>query len=211
MTEENPGTRIVAIAKQHPLYAGMTLKELASAFDVSYETLRKWTRGEAAPSRNRAVSLAKLLGVRPETFMHGVAHVVNELAQTYGVKSVAQSVSLDSSTIAETSTTPTVQWGDKKMISGLKRFCVIAPDDSMHPVVTEGLKVEFEREIEPRNRDVVLVEDKSGDWYIRTYLKAPGGSFRAKPENTDFLPPMEREADGLNIIGVMIGTHGRRG
>lgn len=67
---ETVGKRIEAIASGKGLPAGQPLAEL---FGVSYETLRKWRTGAAAPNRERQKKVAAVLGVQPEEFMHGAA------------------------------------------------------------------------------------------------------------------------------------------
>lgn len=51
---------------------GWTLAELAEQAGVSYESCRRWVLGDMAPSRSRAVKLAKLLKRTPEWVMFGI-------------------------------------------------------------------------------------------------------------------------------------------
>ena len=62
------GQRIEALAAEKGLPSG---KALAALFGVSYETLRKWRSGDAAPNRSRQLVVAKVLGCKPEAFMFG--------------------------------------------------------------------------------------------------------------------------------------------
>lgn len=96
------------------------------------------------------------------------------------------------------------------MLNGHQRFTVVAQDDSMQPVVLEGMQVEFDSALTPLNKDVVLVEDAGGDWYIRTYLRAPNDQWKAKPEHADYVL-LDSHEHGLVVLGVMTGTRGRRG
>lgn len=61
--------RIEALAAEQGLPSG---KALAKRFGVSYETLRKWRSGDAAPNRSRQLIIAKELRVKPEVFMFAV-------------------------------------------------------------------------------------------------------------------------------------------
>lgn len=207
--DDNPGTRLIALAHANPKFAGLTRKALAEAFGVTYETLRKWVEGESAPSRNRAADLAELLGVRPESFMHGVMPSVNQNLSGDPAH-LARPVSYGSVILGSPTDLPVVKWRDSNMLIGHARFCVIAPDDSMQPVVLEGMKVDFDSTLTPLNKDVVLVEDNTGDWYIRTYLRAPNERWKAKAEHSDYVM-MDNDGDGLKVLAVMTGTRGRRG
>ena len=64
------GKLIESIAAEKGLPGGA---QLAALLGVQYETLRKWRLGTAAPNRTRQQTIAKVLGVPPATFMHGVA------------------------------------------------------------------------------------------------------------------------------------------
>lgn len=67
--QETPGQRIEALALERGLPSGGKLAELLG---VSFETLRQWRVGQSAPNRSRQAHIAKVLGVPPEAFMHGV-------------------------------------------------------------------------------------------------------------------------------------------
>lgn len=73
--QETVGSRIRSIALTKALREGRpqpSQKALAGQLGVSYETLRKWIRGDTAPNRARAAAVAELLGCQIEEFMHGV-------------------------------------------------------------------------------------------------------------------------------------------
>lgn len=217
MTEETVGDRIVRIALTNPELAGLTKAALAHHFGVSYETLRRWESGHAAPSRRRAEHLALVLGVREETFMHGVTYAaspardsaVQELGGTSG-SSQAQPMSFEPVIFPPLPRLQTVDWGDKEMVRVLQRFCVITPDDAMAPVIPKGTKVIFDSTLTPRSEDIVLVEDMSGDWHIRHYVQAPGARWEARPEKATFAS-LQSERDGLLVVAVFDGMLGRRG
>lgn len=65
-----PGQRIKEIAAKKGLPWG---KALAAQFGVSYETLRRWTDGTAAPNRRRQELISTVLGVSASEFMFGSA------------------------------------------------------------------------------------------------------------------------------------------
>jgi len=215
MNEDTVGDRIIRIAETNPALAPLTRKALAKKFGVSYETLRKWVEGKAAPSRRRADVVASALHVPIETFMHGVIYLSEApdlivVDESHRSMRVAQTVSHRTSTVEPKSGLPTVNWGDKSMLAANERFSVVAPDDSMAPIILQGMKVVFDRSFAPRNKDTVLIEDASGDWYIRTYRQAPNGRWEAKPEHGDYVT-MDSERDGLTVLAVFDGTVGRRG
>jgi DNA-binding XRE family transcriptional regulator len=68
---ETVGRRIQRLAQERKLPSG---KALASLLGVRYETLRAWTAegGKIAPNRQRAVKIARLLGVSVPHLMYGV-------------------------------------------------------------------------------------------------------------------------------------------
>ena len=70
MINEHVGERLVRLAAERPNLPTQRA-DLAKAFGVSYETLRKWMTGASAPNRRRAAAIAKLLQVPEEVFMHG--------------------------------------------------------------------------------------------------------------------------------------------
>lgn len=65
---ETIGKRIRTYAAEEFNWKG---GELAHQIGVSYETLRKWTTGEIAPTRNRLGVICSVLKVTPEWVMHG--------------------------------------------------------------------------------------------------------------------------------------------
>lgn len=212
--QDTVGTRILRIAAAHSILRLQTRKELAATFGVTYETLRKWIAGEAAPSRKRAESIAARMGVRAETFMHGVVYQVpNALSvnEPEGLYQVAQPVSPASVTSPPRSRSTTIEWRDKEMMEAHPQFCVVVPDDSMVPIMRKGMLAEFESVTEQqavRNEDIVLVEDGAGDWYIGTFQRATASRWQVRPERG---VPLESDRDGLTVLAVLIATHGRRG
>jgi transcriptional regulator with XRE-family HTH domain len=67
---ETVGARVQRLATARKLGGG-TIRGIAAALGVSYETLRKWTRGLTAPHRETAERLGKLLRVSAEVVMYG--------------------------------------------------------------------------------------------------------------------------------------------
>lgn len=66
---ETIGARVERLAKEKK---GWTLAQLAAALSVSYETLRKWVKGDTAPNRRRVEHLSKLLESSPDYIVFGV-------------------------------------------------------------------------------------------------------------------------------------------
>ena len=67
---ETVGARIQRIATAKGLGKG-TVRGIAAAVGVHYETLRKWTRGITAPHWTTAEEVADVLGVSAEVVMFG--------------------------------------------------------------------------------------------------------------------------------------------
>lgn len=78
------GDRIVKRARE---LHGWTIKQTAEALDVSTETLRKWQRGETAPTRNRTKLICKVLQVSPEWVQHGAEASKEHVPPLAGVNS----------------------------------------------------------------------------------------------------------------------------
>lgn len=66
--DESIGDRICAYALTTK---GWTAEQLAAKLGVSYEAVRKWRNRETAPTRNRVIAIAKLLGKTPEWVLFG--------------------------------------------------------------------------------------------------------------------------------------------
>lgn len=97
------------------------------------------------------------------------------------------------------------------MIKAQKRFTVVAPDDTMAPVILRGTTVIFDTDLLPaRNGDVVLLKDMAGDWHIREYQGTPDGQWHALPQHERALT-LESGKHGLAVLAVFDGTEGRRG
>ena len=219
MNEESIGDRLVRLAAAHPDFAGLTRTALAERLGMSYETLRKWQANKSGPSRRRAEEIASLLGVPAETLTHGVTYIGAPETQNLerpsqsgvGVLTLAQPVSPDSVNISLRSRPPPIGWRDEKMLKAHKRFSVIAPDDTMAPVILRGAAVIFDQSMLPaRNGDIVLLRDMTGDWHIREYQGAPDGEWRALPQHERALT-LESGRHGLEVLAVFDGTIGRRG
>jgi phage repressor protein C with HTH and peptisase S24 domain len=91
-----------------------------------------------------------------------------------------------------------------------QHFAVVAPDDSMAPVVVKGDQVLLNTELAPRHGDIVLVEDPAGQWWIRNYLTLLDGSWEVQPQDPRFGAWFASE-EGASVVGVFEGTLGRRG
>jgi len=83
-------------------------------------------------------------------------------------------------------------------------FRVAMPDDSMTPRVRRGDIVEFDSRESPRTGDGVLVRDNQGSLYFRVFRQGKPGAWEAHPINADYLP-LQSVADGLAVVGVMVG------
>lgn len=97
------------------------------------------------------------------------------------------------------------------MITAHKRFTVIAPDDTMAPVILRGSLVIFDASLLPaRNGDYVLLRDMADDWHIREFQSTPDGMWHALPQAERALT-LESAKHGLEVLAVFDGTAGRRG
>lgn len=105
---------------------------------------------------------------------------------------------------------PTIKWEDlmEQRERLPEKFESTAPDDSMAPRVREGQMVTFQRGLEPRAGDGVLVADRDGHFYLRVYRMRKPGHWTAQPLN-DAYEELDSAADGLEVVAVVVGVQAR--
>lgn len=91
------------------------------------------------------------------------------------------------------------------------RFRVAAPDEAMAPRVRAGELVEFERDLQPRAGDGVLVRDRAGNHYFRIYRLGRPGHWEAAPVNDAAFRALDSELHGLEVLAVMTAVFQRWG
>ena len=84
-----------------------------------------------------------------------------------------------------------------------RQFRVALPDDAMAPDLNAGDEVVFDRTLTPEAGDLVLVRDKAGHHYARTYRERLHGEWIAFAENDDF-EPLDARAEGLHVVAVCV-------
>lgn len=104
---------------------------------------------------------------------------------------------------------PAVNWGVNVITDLPAVFSVAVPDDSMAPRVKRGDVVRFQRDLEPKAGDGVLVVDETGTWYFRLYRVRRVGEWEAHPIHPDF-QPLLAAADKLRLVAVLIGIESQR-
>jgi transcriptional regulator with XRE-family HTH domain len=200
MSDETVGDRIVRIAAANISLQGLNRRKLADALGVTYETLRKWMAGTNAPNRSRAEGIANVLGVPPETFMHGVEYgVTNGTPDTVG-RGLAHDLSQPRSIVNPT----TIEWDELMARELPETFALAVKDDAMAPLLNVGNVARFStsRAATPGKR--VLVADRDGHAYIREYRVRRGDHWQAVALNAAY-EPMDSVADGLTVLAVMTG------
>lgn len=202
--ERSPFGRRMVVARER---AGMTQMAVREALGISQGTLSELERTSA--SSGKVVEFARLYNVDAAWLATGEG--IAPSGTTLSNRSAeAHAQSQSGVTFPLQRTQEFVAWGELGMRELEGTFCVNAPDDAMAPVIKRGARIEFDRSLEPRTDDVVLLKDGAGVWYIRTYQQGPRKRWGAKPENGTFLP-MDSERDELEVIAVLTAVHGRRG
>ena len=84
-------------------------------------------------------------------------------------------------------------------------FRVRVPDDAMAPRVRAGDVVELNADTPPKPGDGVLVRDRSGAVYLRSYRERHGAEWEAYPIN-DAYRTLTSENDHLAIVAVVVGV-----
>lgn len=107
------------------------------------------------------------------------------------------------------SISPQVRWGAAMANDLPEVFSVEIPDDAMAPRVRRGDRVRFQRHMDPRPGDGVLVHDARGDWFFRLYRVRRPGEWEAHPVN-DAYQPLDAKRDGLQLIAVLTGIEQQR-
>lgn len=87
--------------------------------------------------------------------------------------------------------------------TGPRAKAIYLPDDSMMPMRAGDL-IHLDPDLLPHAGDKVLVEDSSGNFYIREYRLRSGGAFEAAASNPAHAT-LHSETDGLKVIAV--ATH----
>lgn len=85
------------------------------------------------------------------------------------------------------------------------RFAVELPDDAMAPRGRKGALAIFDRTLTPLAGDGVLVRDRTGALFFRSYREKRPGHWTAEPDNAGF-HSLDSLADGLEVLGVLDGV-----
>ena len=85
-------------------------------------------------------------------------------------------------------------------------FEVVAPDNAMadRVHVKKGTVILIRKQRTALADQGVLVANAAGEWFFRQYIPLGGKRFKAAPSNKDYGPPLDSEADGLEILGVRL-------
>jgi hypothetical protein len=189
------------------VYAGMTQMAVRDALGISQGTLSE-LEGTAASS-GRIVDFARLYEVDAGWLSTGNGFEppgggIKLMPNPGGMdEALAHAGSSTAVTFPSQRARQFVPWRELGMQQLQNEFCVDAPDDSMAPVIKRGARVDFDRSLEPRTDDVVLLKDGGGVWYIRTFQQGPRARWGARAENGAFLA-MDSERDELQVIAVFL-------
>lgn len=89
-------------------------------------------------------------------------------------------------------------------------FSTEMPDDSMAPRVRAGAILIFDRDVEPRPGDGILLRDRDGEQYFRLFKQRSKDVWEAHALNEAY-PALESERDGLELLAVLTGVKSRWG
>lgn len=164
---------------------------------MSQQRLNGWqSRGV---SKQGALEAEKLLGI-PAVFIldgQGSPDVAATPGEDHGV-------SQSSLMMAGQDSYPTVTWGAMRHEALPGVFLLTVPDNAMADRVLKGHIARFNKHLDPRAEDGVLVEDRAGKWHIRIYSPGAEGRFSALAKNPAY-QPLESERDGLTVLAVLVG------
>jgi len=117
---------------------------------------------------------------------------------------LAQSVSQPAVQNARQGGSRRVEWGAMTYDELPEEFEVVVPDDAMADRVRKGNIVTVRKQRTASAGQAVLVANRAGEWFLRSYVPLQGQRFAAAPRNKDYGPPLDSEADGLEILGVRL-------
>lgn len=184
---------------------GLSQVALAELVGVSPGTIGNAESGAREQPRKLRL-IAEALGVHLIWLETGVGprEVVNPSAGgTQAGVPLAQPVNLRSVTIA-----PYIDWEQLLRAPLPATFLVAMPDDSMTPRVRAGKRLVLDSTQAPSPGDGVLVADRDGNAYLRTYRKGRSGAWQAVPLN-DAYQTLDSDQDGLRVLAVLVGEEGR--
>jgi transcriptional regulator with XRE-family HTH domain len=211
--DPNVGRNIAALMAANELLSSQPA--LARKTGVAQSTIGRILRAEVNASGENLRKIADAFRVSVDVlylskddfgrFMHSAADQPFDEDPSNGM-SVAQSLSHPLYQDVPT----TMKWGDLRMGNLPAAFGVHLPDDSMAPEAKAGALVWFERDLDPRPGDWVLVFDATGHPYLREYRQRRPGQWYAHALNPAF-EALEPERDGLKVAAVFVGMRARRG
>jgi transcriptional regulator with XRE-family HTH domain len=105
---------------------------------------------------------------------------------------------------------PIFRWETMVIDELPNEFLVAIPDESLAPRLRAGHVVRFDRTIDARPGDCVLVADSRGDLYVRFFRAGRAGTWHAYPINEDF-ETFHSDRDSLRLVAVFTGMEGRLG
>jgi hypothetical protein len=160
-----------------------------------------------AYARGFGVTLAEISPRLAELVVSGAKLLSAEESFTPYGSELAHPRSHWSPTMAPQDDSPRVEWGAMKVDDLPEVFLVTVPDNAMAPTIPRGYSVRFDKRLQPRAEDAVLLADTAGNWYFRQYFPSGPGQFEARALNKDY-PPM----DGAGLTVVAVHTwHGQEG
>jgi len=179
--------------------AGFTNVQLAKAADVSPAAVSHWFSGSTKELKAQsAIGLAQLTGWNVKWWAEGKGP--RDLRA-----SVAHSLSLNPLDNDPQDDPQRIMWGAMKAADLPDVFQVEVPDDAMADRVLRGHLVKFDKRVEPRAGDGVLVEDAAGAWFFRQYSPGAQGRFSAVAKNSAY-QTLDSERDGLKVLAVLVGV-----
>jgi phage repressor protein C with HTH and peptisase S24 domain len=229
--QQTVGDRIVKRARA---LRGWSIKQTADALEVSTETLRKWQRGETAPTRNRTKLICQVLDVSPEWVQHGAEPAIEHAPPSVGV---------NSETLRSISFARRIEGGvaialmNAEASMGIGRFrpeqedvvtemavserwlrthaTFSAPEnlalitgfgDSMSPTFNDGDVLMVDRGVTDVKLDAIYVLSLRDELYIKRLQRRPDGGVLMLSDNRAYEPYQIPEADRgqFQVLGRVV-------
>lgn len=189
-------------------FEGVNQAEFARRYDVpgGASMLSQQIKGRRPINMSSALAYMRGFGVTLEEISPRLARQLALAAtQNVEVAVAAEAGAHDLSQVDPIVPTKTtlVSWGDVMKEDLPQDFALRVIDDAMAPLISKGDVVRFSRSAPLRSGRIVLVVDRSGRGYIRTY-EAGGDSFDATAHAPGHRKLSEAE-DGLRIVAVWMG------
>lgn len=188
---------------------GYSQKDLASQLFVTQQAVGKWERGEATPSPETVLKIAKILGITTDQLLGDTATpastggtwvpVLGDVAAGIPIEAVENIVDYEEI--------------DSSMASTGEFFGLRIKGSSMEPRIRDGDVVIVRRQEDAETSDTAVILVNGDSATVKRIKKDPDGSLWLLPNNPAYDPqhysPAEIATLPVRIIGKVVELRGK--